>query len=94
MSLNAVPPNVDLGKVRTFLLTLPGVRDLHDLHVWSLSTTDTALTCHLVMPDGHPGDVFMERAAEELEEHFGIGHVTLQPEQAPSAAHLVSCAGS
>ena len=90
MSLNAVPPGIDTGKVRAFLLGLPGVKDIHDLHVWSLSTTETALTCHLVMPDGHPGDAFMDHAAEELNEHFGIGHVTLQPEQAPSAAHLAA----
>ncbi len=91
MSLNAVPPNVDLGKVRAFLLALPGVTALHDLHVWSLSTTETALTCHLVTPAGHPGDEALHRTAEELNEHFGIGHVTLQPELAsPSAAHLAS----
>ncbi len=91
MSLNAVPPNVDLGKVRAFLLALPGVTALHDLHVWSLSTTETALTCHIVTPAGHPGDVALHRTAEELNEHFGIGHVTLQPElESPSAAHLAS----
>ena len=90
MSLNAVPPGIDVAKVRTVLLGLPGVKGLHDLHVWSLSTTETALTCHLVMPEGHPGDEFMDHAAEELSEHFGIGHVTLQPEQAPSAAHLAA----
>ncbi len=55
MVLNAVPPSVDIAKVRTFLLGLPGVTGIHDLHVWSLSTTETALTCHLVMPGGHPG---------------------------------------
>ena len=90
MSLNAVPSGIDMGQVRTFLLGLPGVKDIHDLHVWSLSTTETALTCHLVVPDGHPGDDFMDRAAGELNERFGIGHVTLQPEQAPSAAHLAA----
>ena len=90
MSLNAVPPNVDMAKVRAFLLRLPGVKDIHDLHVWSLSTTETALTCHLVTPDGHPGDEVLAHAAEELEEHFGIGHVTLQPEMAPSAAHVAA----
>ena len=90
MSLNAVPAGIDMAKVRAFLFGLPGVEDLHDLHVWSLSTTETALTCHLVMPDGHPGDDLMVHAAEELNEHFGIGHVTLQPEQAPSAAHLAA----
>ena len=90
MSLNAVPPDVDLGKVRAFLLGLPGVKDIHDLHVWSLSTTETALTCHLVTPEGHPGDDMLAQAAEELAEHFGIGHVTLQPEKAPTAAHVAA----
>jgi cobalt-zinc-cadmium efflux system protein len=89
MSLNAVPPGIDLAKVRAFLLEQPGVTALYDLHVWSLSTTDTALTCHLVMPGGHPGDEMLHHTSEELEEHFGIGHVTLQPElKQPSAARL------
>ena len=89
MVLNAVPPSVDIAKVRTFLLGLPGVTGLHDLHVWSLSTTETAMTCHLVMPGGHPGDEMLHGVAEELEEHFGIGHATLQPEVSePSQAHL------
>lgn len=89
MSLNAVPPNIDMAKVRAFLLAMPGVTAIHDLHVWSLSTTETALTCHLVTPGGHPGDDVLHHAAGELEEHFAIGHVTLQPElEEPSAAHL------
>ena len=54
MSLNAAPPHVNLAKAREFLLGLPGVTAVHDLHVWSLSTTETALTCHLVTPGGHP----------------------------------------
>lgn len=89
MALNAVPPSVDLAKVRAFLLGLPGVTAIHDLHVWSLSTTETALTCHLVMPGGHPGDKMLHGTAEALEERFCIGHATLQPElEEPSAAHL------
>ena len=88
MSLNAVPAGIDTAKVRALLLGLPGVTALHDLHVWSLSTTETALTCHLVTPDGHPGDAMLTHAAEELSALFGIGHVTLQPETAPTDAHL------
>jgi cobalt-zinc-cadmium efflux system protein len=88
MCLNATPPNVDMAKVKSFLLGLPGVTALHDLHVWSISTTDIALTCHLVTPGGPPSDETLFHAAGELEEHFGICHVTLQPEQAPSAEHL------
>jgi len=90
MSLNAVPSNVDMAKVRAFLMGLPGVAALHDLHVWSLSTTEIALTCHLVTPDGLPSDETLFHAAKELNERFGIGHITLQPEKAPSAAHLAA----
>lgn len=93
MSLSAVPPGIDMEKVRGFLLGLPGVSDLHDLHVWSLSTTETALSCHLVMPASPPSDEMLFHAAEELKEHFGIGHVTLQAEKAPSAAHVAALRG-
>jgi len=91
MSLNAVPPNIDFEKARAFLLNLPGVKGVHDLHVWSLSTTEIALTCHLVMPDGHPGDEMLADVARQLHKSFGIGHVTLQPElQDPSDDHLAA----
>lgn len=89
MALNAVPAGIDLAEVRALLLRSPGVAGVHDLHVWSLSTTETALTCHLVIPGGHPGDEVLHDIAHELDEHFGIGHVTLQPElREPSADHL------
>ncbi|MDL2409807.1 cation diffusion facilitator family transporter [Rhizobium calliandrae] len=88
MSLGAVPPNVDLMRLRAFLHELPGVADVHDLHVWSLSTTETAMTCHLVLPDGHPGDAFIERVADEIRNRFEIGHATLQIEKAPSPEHI------
>lgn len=90
MSLSASPSQIDMAKVKAFLLGLPGVTAVHDLHVWSLSTTEVSLTCHLVMPDGPPSDGLLFHAAEELNEHFGICHVTLQPEKAPSDAHLAS----
>jgi cobalt-zinc-cadmium efflux system protein len=80
MSLNAVPPGIQPADVRHYLEGLAGVGHIHDLHIWPMSTTETALTCHLVMPGGHPGDVFMARAASELHHRFGIGHVTLQIE--------------
>lgn len=86
MSLNAVPRGIDLPKVRDYLEGLPGVTAVHDLHVWSLSTTDTALTCHLVMPEGHPGDAFLLRAGQELIDHFRIGHATLQVETDAASA--------
>lgn len=90
MTLNAVPEGIDMDKVKEFLLGLPGVESIHDLHVWSLSTTETALTCHLVMPAGAPADDTLAHAAEELREHFGIGHVTLQLERnQPTREHLI-----
>ncbi|WP_338241184.1 cation diffusion facilitator family transporter [Aurantiacibacter hainanensis] len=80
MSLLAVPETVDEGQVRGFLRGLPGVEAVHDLHIWPMSTTETALTAHLIMPTGHPGDAFLREAAHELEHHHAIGHVTLQVE--------------
>lgn len=89
MTLNAVPPGIDMTKVKTLLSNLPGVTAIHDLHIWSLSTTETALTCHLVVPGGHRGDEALEAAALELRENFGIGDVTLQVEtKEPKKEHL------
>jgi cobalt-zinc-cadmium efflux system protein len=80
LSLNAVPSRIDRAGVDTFLKGLSGVESVHDLHIWPMSTTETALTCHLVVPAGHPGDEFLMRTARELRHQFGIGHVTLQVE--------------
>jgi cobalt-zinc-cadmium efflux system protein len=80
MSLNAVPPGVDVVAVRKALAGLPGVTQVHDLHIWPISTTETALTCHVVMPSGHPGDRFLMDAAHELAHDFRIGHTTIQIE--------------
>ena len=79
-----MPPGIDPEAVRSFLAGLPGVARLHDLHIWSMSTTEVALTAHLVMPEGHPGDRFLTGAAHELQHHHGIGHVTLQIETDPA----------
>ena len=86
LSLAAVPPTIDPGLVRAYLAGLPGVRRLHDLHIWPMSTTETALTAHLVMPGGHPGDAFLTAAAHDLEERYGIGHTTLQIETGEDTA--------
>lgn len=80
LSLDAVPAGIDRDAVEARLQALPGVASVHDLHIWSLSTTRPALTAHLVMPGGFPGDAFLEAAADALEHEFGIGHVTLQVE--------------
>ena len=63
MSLSAVPGAIEPKEVQDFLARLPGVARIHDFHVWPMSTTEVALTCHLVMPDGHPGDDFTLQAA-------------------------------
>jgi cobalt-zinc-cadmium efflux system protein len=80
MSLDAVPAGIEPGDVQAFLSGLPGVARIHDLHIWPMSTTEVALTCHLIMPRGHPGDHFTHRAARDLHDRFGIGHATLQIE--------------
>lgn len=80
MTLNAVPSAIDTSKVRTYLVGLPGVVQVHDLHIWSMSTTETALTAHLVMPSGAPGDAFLNQVAEELLKRFSIVHPTIQIE--------------
>ena len=80
MSLLAVPKGVSESGVRGYLAGLEGVTEIHDLHIWPMSTTETALTAHLVMPGGHPGDAFLREVAEQLEHHHRIGHTTLQIE--------------
>ncbi len=86
MSLKAVPPGIDPSAVRAFLCKQPGVAAIHDLHIWPMSTTDFALTAHLVMPGGHPKDEFLMHLSEELRAHHGIDHVTLQVETDPATA--------
>ncbi|GAB0118902.1 cobalt transporter [Acidisoma sp. 7E03] len=80
MSMDAVPEGVDAPAVRRYLEALPGVSEVHDLHIWAMSTTETALTGHLVMPGRHPGDAFLRETCEHLQQRFRIGHSTLQIE--------------
>ena len=80
MGLLAVPDAIDEGAVRAYLAGLPGVAAVHDLHIWPMSTTETALTAHLVMPRGQPGDAFLHDVAYELDHRFHIGHATVQVE--------------
>lgn len=80
MALGAVPSAIEPDKVRSFLAARPGVRGIHDLHIWPISTTETALTAHLVMPSGHPGDDFLMELSGSLKSTYGIGHSTLQVE--------------
>ncbi len=80
MSLGAVPSAIEVHEVCTYLKTLPRVSAVHDLHIWAMSTSETALTAHLVMPEGHPGDTFLMTICGELRRTYGIGHTTLQIE--------------
>jgi len=87
MAMDAVPAGVEAASVDAFLRGLPGVREVHDLHIWALSTSQTALTAHLVRAaDGPDGpETVAERACRELHERFGIGHATLQFETEATA---------
>lgn len=80
MALHAVPPGIDAEQVEKTLATLPGVARVHDLHIWPMSTTQVALTAHLQMPGGHPGDAFLHDVQHRLEHDHGIHHMTLQIE--------------
>lgn len=81
LALQAVPKTIDLGEVREYLAGLPNVTTVHDLHIWPMSTTETALTAHLEMPTGSPGDQFLHEICEHLHNRFGIEHSTIQIEQ-------------
>jgi cobalt-zinc-cadmium efflux system protein len=87
LALNAAPREIDIKAVESYLRGLPGVTDIHDLHIWAMSTTQTALIVHLVMPGGYPGDTAMDDIARTLEQKFGIAHSTLQMEQGTTEHH-------
>ncbi|MBT8388546.1 MAG: cation transporter [Altererythrobacter sp.] len=91
LGLHAVPENIDQAAVRSHLAGLEGVEALHDLHIWPMSTTETALTAHLVMPAGHPGDSFLAELRDSLSQEFGIGHATIQIEQSRECADNGAC---
>ncbi len=80
LAMDAVPPHLDSGEVKQCLAALPGVQGVHDLHIWAMSTTETALTAHLVCPDRGRCEGLLADAARELETRFHIRHVTLQLE--------------
>ncbi len=80
MALAGVPRGIDPEAVEAHLLDLPGVTRIHDLHIWPMSTTEFALTAHLVMPAGFPGDRFLADCAHGIEHRFGITHSTFQIE--------------
>ena len=80
LALHAVPPAIDATRVSAVLAGLPGVSEVHDLHIWPMSTTEVALTAHLRMRDGHPGDAFLAALQRRLRDDHGIGHATVQIE--------------
>ena len=81
LAVDAVPRNVNPDAVRTYLSGLPGVTHVHDLHIWPMSTTDTALTAHLVMSAMPDGDRFLNEVSHRLAEQFSINHATIQLER-------------
>ncbi len=93
MSLQATPPGLDAGEIDAFLLSQPGVSATHDLHVWPMSTTETALTVHVLMPGGYPGDAFTATVVASLKQRFGIDHSTVQIETDAGTACVLEPAG-
>jgi cobalt-zinc-cadmium efflux system protein len=80
LMLDGVPDAIELGQVDAYLRSLPGVEDVHDLHVWATSTSGTALTAHLVIPAGYPGPEFFVAVSAALHDRFEITHPTIQIE--------------
>jgi cobalt-zinc-cadmium efflux system protein len=80
LALDGVPPGIDAGAVAAHLATWPGVTDVHDLHIWPMSTTETALTVHLVRPHSTLPDPMLRAIRLSLRNRYGIGHATIQVE--------------
>jgi len=81
LSMDAVPEHISTEDVRKYLRALPGVNDVHDLHIWAMSTTEYALTAHLIIPEITSNDNFLSETAEALRHKFGISHTTIQIER-------------
>ncbi|MSQ72409.1 MAG: cation transporter [Betaproteobacteria bacterium] len=93
LALNAVPARVDAAAIEAYLRQLAGVSDVHDLHIWGLSTTENALTVHLVIPLGHPGDAFLDEVVFRLKDSYSVHHSTLQVEHGTSE-HFCALVGA
>ncbi|MEO8400121.1 MAG: cation diffusion facilitator family transporter [Ignavibacteriaceae bacterium] len=90
LSMDAVPSNIDFEEVKKYLASLDGVKEVHDLHIWAMSTTETALTAHLVVPGELKDDKFLGTVCKQLHDKFGIEHSTMQIEKNAQAASCES----
>lgn len=81
LSMDAVPKHINIDEVMNYLASLSGVKEIHDLHIWGMSTTEIALTVHLVMPQLPEDDFFLRKVCSDLNEKFGIEHSTIQIEK-------------
>ena len=87
LSIDAVPSGINLKEVGTYLKSIDGVREVHDLHIWAMSTTETALTAHLVIPNETKDDYFLKKICGELHSRFGIEHSTIQIEKSAQSSN-------
>jgi cobalt-zinc-cadmium efflux system protein len=87
--MDAVPSQIDIDKVRTFLNSIDGVEDLHDLHIWSMSTTEVALSTHIVVKNNDKNSRILQEICEGLSEKFNINHPTIQIETTATAMNCV-----
>jgi cobalt-zinc-cadmium efflux system protein len=87
LSMDAVPKNINPEEVEKYLSSLDGVKEVHDLHIWALSTTEVALTVHLVIPDEQKDDRFLGKLCKRLHDKFGIDHSTVQIEKNAQSAN-------
>jgi cobalt-zinc-cadmium efflux system protein len=91
LALDAVPQGINPSTVRQYLLALPGVSSVHDLHIWGLSTTEPALTAHLVLDNMKHSNQLLEKVQKELHDNFGIEHTTLQIEHGQATRNCQGC---
>jgi len=87
LSMDSVPTGIELKAVGDYLKSISGVTEVHDLHIWAMSTTETALTAHLVIPDETKDDYFLKKICGELHSRFGIEHSTIQIEKSAQSAN-------
>ena len=87
LSMDAVPTGIELKAVGNYLRSINGVTEVHDLHIWAMSTTETALTAHLVIPGEAKDDYFLKKICGELHSRFGIEHSTIQIEKSAQSAN-------